>query len=372
MKTARIREIVEVEVRADEAVQVFGREQLSTAFARAAGANCLSAEVRIEVADHVDGGKELAIMLVDESLESDRIIKDTRLYECQLEVRGLRTTPFILEALPNSFRYDRRVPAYGMNCGVELLPDGGMATLDSIGVSKMRPRFWGSDEPPPDLRFETLANDSVTVSDALQRSLANWGRRVWSEQSLVERARAGNWSAEMRSEAAAEAEKFWAEHSRIERGSALMASNEQLRRAFMLMNCAMRLAARGRYEGWRAFQFAFLLANLRAIVEPTEDSAIVDIVWFATGGGKTETYLGLLITAAIHDRLRGKITGISAWSRFPLRMLSLQQMQRFADAIAAADLVRREYGVGGDPFSLGFLVGFGREPELDQTRPRRQ
>ena len=131
----------------------------------------------------------------------------------------------------------------------------------------------------------------------------------------------------------------------------------------------MRLAARGRYDGWRAFQFAFLLANLRAIVEPAEDSAIVDIVWFATGGGKTETYLGLLITAAIHDRLRGKITGISAWSRFPLRMLSLQQMQRFADAIAAAELVRREYGIGGDPFSLGFLVGSGATPNSIKPDP---
>jgi len=52
-----------IDVGPNEAVQVFGREQLSTALARAAGgANCLSAEVRIEVEDHVDGGKELAIM----------------------------------------------------------------------------------------------------------------------------------------------------------------------------------------------------------------------------------------------------------------------------------------------------------------------
>ena len=108
-----------------------------------------------------------------------------------------------------------------------------MATLDSIGVSKMRPRFWGRTNRHPDLRFETLANDPITAADALQRSLANWGRRVWSEQSLIERARAGNWSAEMRAEAAAEADKFWAEHSRIERSSALLTSNEQLRRAFM-------------------------------------------------------------------------------------------------------------------------------------------
>jgi hypothetical protein len=82
-----------------------------------------------------------------------------------------------------------------------------------------------------------------------------------------------------------------------------------------------------------------LLANLNTLTGATEDRDIVDIVWFATGGGKTEKYLGLLMTAAFHDRLRGKSAGVTAWSRFPLRLLSLQQMQRLADAIAAADMV---------------------------------
>ena len=47
-------------------------------------------------------------------------LKDTHLYETSLEVTGLATTPFILESLPDSFRYDRRIPAYGINVGVEV------------------------------------------------------------------------------------------------------------------------------------------------------------------------------------------------------------------------------------------------------------
>jgi hypothetical protein len=369
-KSDVVREVIEVEVDPAQAVQVFGRDQLSAALARTAGGgNCLSAELRVELEDHADGGREMAIMLVNGSAENDRIIKDTRLYECRIVVEGLDTLPFILEALPDSFRYDRRVQAYGINCGTDVLQDGGIATVDSISVRKMRPRFWGSHEEEPDFRFETLAADPIPAAHALEQALARWGQSVWSPEALAARADAANWSAEMRAEAESEAEKFWAEHSRIQGGAELLGQDERLCRAFKLMNRAMHRAARGRYESWRAFQFAFLLANLRAVVEPQQDSEIVDIVWFATGGGKTETYLGLLITAAIHDRLRGKSTGVSAWSRFPLRMLSLQQMQRFADAVASAEIVRRESGIGQDQFSLGFFVGAGATPNSIKPDP---
>ena len=97
---------------------------------------------------------------------------------------------------------------------------------------------------------------------------------------------------------------------------------------------------------------------------------MVDTVWFATGGGKTETYLGLLVTAAIFDRLTGKTTGVTAWSRFPLRMLSLQQTQRFADALAGAELVRRAQQIGGAPISLGFYVGAGGTPNRIDVEAR--
>jgi len=65
---------------------------------------------------------------------------------------------------------------------------------------------------------------------------------------------------------------------------------------------------------------------------------------------------------AFFDRIRGKREGITAWGRFPLRMLSLQQTQRFADILASAELVRRDGQIQGREFSLGFLVGTGGTP----------
>jgi hypothetical protein len=151
----------------------------------------------------------------------------------------------------------------------------------------------------------------------------------------------------------------------------------EILRAFKLMNKAIARSAEGRgYTTWRPFQVGFLLSAIRFLAEPEDESRFVDTVWFATGGGKTETYLGLLLTAAFFDRLTGKTMGVTAWSRFPLRLLSLQQTQRFADALAGAELVRREEDIKGSPFSLGFLVGQAGTPnkivprtETDEITP---
>src|SRR6185437_13337553 len=76
------------------------------------------------------------------------------------------------------------------------------------------------------------------------------------------------------------------------------------------------------------------------------------------------------VTAAFYDRLCGKSSGITAWSRFPLRMLSLQQTQRFADALAGAELVRLHERIDGDCFSVGFLVGQGATPNSITEEPK--
>jgi len=344
------------------AATAHGRSILESALRNTVGVPGLSAEIRLEFELCSLGGFELTVILVNTSPEKHKLLRDTRLYECKLEIDGLKTIPFLLEALPDSFRYDRRVPAYGINCGVDLGPQGTFITSDIALAVRPRPLFWNAQEPVPDLSFSALANDPLPAASELSAVLKSWGTAKWSENALKTRAEAESWSEEMRDEAADAAREFQVELERIEAGLRLLTENDLLRKAFQLMNRAMGIAADEKYQSWRSFQFGFLLANLQAIAQPDADSSIADIVWFATGGGKTETYLGLLTTAAIFERLNGKSTGVTAWSRFPLRMLSLQQMQRFANAIAAAELVRREAGIAGDPFSLGFLVGQSSTP----------
>jgi hypothetical protein len=174
----------------------------------------------------------------------------------------------------------------------------------------------------------------------------------------------------MRQQAEGAAAEFCDELERLRRGLLLLETNAVLLRSFRLMNEAIGLSANGKYEGWRSFQMGFLLANLASVVEPAHEAKTADIVWFATGGGKTETYLGLIVLAAFHDRLTGKTSGVTAWSRFPLRMLSLQQTQRFANAMAGAEIVRRREDIAGDSFSSGFLVGQGATPNRIRTESK--
>jgi hypothetical protein len=342
-------------------IVAFGNAEISGAIKRASGLDLHRAEVRVEAGRGRDGSSELVVELVNCS-PPEHPGSDTRLYECSLKVSDLETRSFELEALPDSFRYDRSVPAYGLNCGVEVLSPSELQTVDAPTLLRLRPRFWNPGFDQPDLRFATLATDPLPALSQLTTAMGAWGDQVWSDARLDGRAATEGWSSTMREEARTAAESFAAELTRVREGVDLLKRDDQLLRCFKMMNRAIGISARGKYDQWRPFQVGFLLANLHGVIDPAGDQAIVDIVWFATGGGKTETYLGLLVTAAFLDRLSGKHSGVTAWSRFPLRLLSLQQTQRFANALAGAELVRREERIGGEPFSLGFFVGEGSTP----------
>jgi hypothetical protein len=365
-KSDAIREIVEVVVDGHGAAS-HGEEQLAAALASVTEIGGLTCAVRIELEQTLDGHDELTILLVNTSPEKHEALHDTNLYECGFEVAGLDRVPYLLESLPDSFRYDRRVEAYGVNGG--FVADGTtLRTTDTVVVDRGRPRYWNSEASVPDFRFGTLAETPLPSLEALVAALEDWEAAAWSDERLDARGSDEHWTSEMREEARQAAAEFRMEAGRARAGLDLLRTDEQLRRAFMGMNTALRHSSRGRYDGWRPFQIGFLLANLSCLVDQSE-SEIADVVWFATGGGKTETYLGLVVTAALLDRMRGKTSGITAWSRFPLRMLSLQQTQRFADAMAGAELVRQQMNLGGDPFSVGFLVGQSATPNTIKLEP---
>ncbi|WP_406638723.1 hypothetical protein [Amycolatopsis sp. WGS_07] len=336
----------------------FGSAQLAAAFA-AVGAPGLTAEIRVEVEDWHQR-TEVVVQLVNTSPEKG--LTDSHLYETEIEISGLATVPFQMESLPDSFRYERDVPAYGVNVGVDELKPGLFRSTDTVSVQTSRPTYWDDTYAKPDLSFATLARDPLPQLAKLVDALAEYDDAHWSPAVLDKRHDAKGWTDDMRAEADTSAQAVIAELDRLRTGLALLESTPTLLRAFQLMNEAIGDSTLGKYSDWRPFQVGFLLSSIRFLAEPADEAKYVDTVWFATGGGKTETYLGLLLTAAFYDRLTGKIMGVTAWSRFPLRLLSLQQTQRFADSLASAETVRQNHEVGGAPFSLGFLVGQAGTP----------
>ena len=124
--------------------------------------------------------------------------------------------------------------------------------------------------------------------------------------------------------------------------------------------------------GWRPFQIAFILMNLNGIVDPNhEDREIVDLLYFPTGGGKTEAYLGLMAFVIANRRLRAcpddefnRDGGVTAILRYTLRLLTTQQRDRITKMVIAAEMIRdREpEKYGQEPISIGFWVGGGVTP----------
>jgi hypothetical protein len=167
---------------------------------------------------------------------------------------------------------------------------------------------------------------------------------------------------------------------RIEKGISLL-QDEQMLDAFRIANKVMAAAARRRFgaiqgkdpasvdpPSWRPFQLAFLLMNLRGIVEPVhEDREVVDLLFFPTGGGKTEAYLGLAAFTLILRRLRNPgITsaGVSVLMRYTLRLLTLDQLSRAATLICALEMERQQHAdkLGDWPFEIGLWVGRAATP----------
>lgn len=129
------------------------------------------------------------------------------------------------------------------------------------------------------------------------------------------------------------------------------------------------------YDGeWRLFQIMFLLMSIPGVSDPHhEDRNIVDLIWFPTGGGKTEAYLGVAAYLMAYRRLNAEdifnveeYAGVTVFMRYTLRLLTTQQFQRATALICAAEYIRteKEHIYGTVPFSIGLWIGKDSSPNL--------
>ncbi|HEY3351702.1 MAG TPA: DISARM system helicase DrmA [Polyangia bacterium] len=226
-------------------------------------------------------------------------------------------------------------------------------------------------EPGVEVRMEELANlaDGTAVSAALSRLPQAYGQWIDAQAATSvdtpERA-------ETRDELMRQARRA---QERIAAGIEVLRTDAGALDAFRLANRAMAEAARrrnperypaaGAVPEWRLFQLAFVLLTLRGLVDEAHpDRDAVELIFFPTGGGKTEAYLGVIAVTLLLRRLRGmerpdRGYGVAVLLRYTLRLLTLDQLGRAATLICALEKLRQvdPKRLGDVRFSVGLWVG---------------
>lgn len=179
---------------------------------------------------------------------------------------------------------------------------------------------------------------------------------------------------------------------RMADGISLLEQDSLARKAFVMANRAMyeqylhysyisgerpSLSSPLSYvRSWRPFQLGFILMNLRAIIdEKSPNRDIVDLIWFPTGGGKTEAYLGLTSFVLIWERLAHVTSeGVSVFMRYTLRLLTSQQFDRASSLICALESMRRKDPelLGSRPFRIGLWVGGEASPNTRKEAEKKR
>ena len=258
------------------------------------------------------------------------------------------------------------------NMAVPSISDQGDKVFDSLrSIQPLRPleAGWLADATPSDLE------------KGLSRLV--YAYRQWISQ---EEQRVALLPDNLHPQATLHLERCRQGADRMEEGVLSVARDTNIRSAFQLSQKAMDMQFGWLRGGtalvWRPFQLGFQLLVLTSLAErPHHDREVMDLLWFPTGGGKTEAYLALTAFVIVLRRLRSsardKGAGVAVLMRYTLRLLTIQQFQRASAMILSCELLRRRSqeqqlglpNLGESPIGIGLWVGGGATPNtLRQAR----
>jgi hypothetical protein len=308
----------------------------------------------------------------------DAGLEERSLFDAALEVQFENATivPFDFWLAPKDYRTNPKLPAKGINCVA--LWDEKERILRTEALPVYRQPLYRSRRDV-EIGFDLLESGDIIselegLAKQMDRYLQDWNDFL-AQEALSRFDKKGIEAC------STDRNQFRIEIDRFRLGIETLKRDSRLERSFRFMNHVfghLALKSGGRVRAWRLFQIGFIVSQLPALavreLQASDNDEYaqslraaldeVAVLWFPTGGGKTEAYLGLIATALIYDRLRAKLRGVCAWMRFPLRMLSLQQMERLARVIAALNEFRsQEPSLNiGDPFAIGYYVGDANTP----------
>ncbi|TSI07645.1 DISARM system helicase DrmA [Lysinibacillus sp. BW-2-10] len=335
----------------------------------------------------------VSIFLYNKLRRNEYPEQDEVMFQCELKVYAPTAAvgAFISKAdqyhLQEELLYrDKKEIAIGHGVGVDWEEVGNITTIYSTWM----PRY-----ELPSVEHNKIENQAFSMKELSQLSAKDLYKKLkiipetYTKWLLEQRNIVNELPPYLQEEAnknIAQVEKII---ERLEEGIRLVTKDEQCLEyaAFQFANKAMVLqraysevARKYRAEKkrmkpelngeWRLFQLIFLLMNIAgASDENHADRELVDLIWFPTGGGKTEAYLGVAAYTMAYRRMQApnqvdKYAGVAVFMRYTLRLLTTQQFQRAAALICAAEMLRRHNPaqLGIEPFSIGLWIGADSSP----------
>lgn len=351
-------------------------------------------KVQVEVQKRSLGGQtRLRLFLRNKSEQTNGFAdpRDTGLFGASLAVELPKEIwqPIELSRFKISYQVDSTVPAQGINCTPqsEHINDVVCIWTEFLPIYWQKRLYTAGIQVP----FKNLAQaNGDTDLQVLQSILLQMQKYRDNWQALINQKHSQTGGTQHSAEAQKDLDNFQQEIQRFELGIQILSNPKyvQLRRAFNLMNQTFaeiddkrKQRNKSPYENWRPFQIVYIVSNLAAIAarQWTGDFASnvlaqVDhaaVVHFPTGGGKSEAVMGIILIQAFFDRLRGRDWGVVAWLRYPLRLLTYQQLQRFLDTLVVADEIRKtQPDLAKTPeFTVGYYGGRDNSPNSLKSVP---
>jgi Helicase conserved C-terminal domain len=337
---------------------------------------------------------------------------DCSLYQVELSVQFPPDLhrPISLERIAPSYRYNRYLThdALGINCGIRRrrLVDPYVLETTALPIYCQPLIKQFEISPAPEFARLAEADGGLEVLQQLLSAYDDWLETVIAskpfESALDPVLQARDYAREKQQFESVDLPQWQAERNAMARGVQIIEHAVRARQsgkpqdhvevipltAWRFMNQTFREFWQRRNKTvtqWRLFQLAFIVAQIPAIVSRLDywssnplafsegDEREAALLYFSTGGGKSESFFGLLVFSLAFDRLRGKRRGITALVRYPLRLLTSQQAYRLSQVLAAAQRVRwswneHGYDLSGHPFEIGFWVGGNNTPNSQHAR----
>ncbi|AZG08615.1 hypothetical protein EGT29_12495 [Pigmentiphaga sp. H8] len=372
--------VSELDIKTPEAFQAFLASRLNASEVETWH---LNASLEVRAVPRPDGKVRIGCYFKNDTPETPPLTKGKGLKDAFKVISDVRIDakvngqlcPIEILPVPQDYQYDRRVWAVGHNTSVVTDNEVGLIRTAALAVFE-QPRIMTRDVVPA--KFAALARSPFETLQVIYEAMVEY-EKDWQKRILD-----GN---ELKLDPAAMVEcqrdhsGFKDEIRRFACGVAALRCDERLLRAFQAANRVFDKLATG-YNSWRLFQLVYIVTQLPALAvrenhvqgefpagakrEWKDALDWGDVLWFRTGGGKTEAYLGLACCAMLYDRLRNKRFGMTAWLRFPLRMLSIQQLQRAMRVIWETEEERKrilgEEASQSAPLRLGYFVGSTTTP----------